>query len=65
MNTYRINMDNMIGINCCQFRLLTWTSIMGQFVNPVGGGGDGVKGVDEGSSFYPATSFTLVEFMII
>ena len=25
------------GKNCCQFRLLTWTSHIGQFVHPVGG----------------------------
>ena len=30
--------------NYRQFRLLTWTSLIGQFVNPVRG--DGVKGVD-------------------
>ena len=25
------------GKYCCQFRLLTWTSHIGQFVHPVGG----------------------------
>ena len=27
--------------NCRQFRLLTWTSLIGQFVHPVGGEGMG------------------------
>ena len=30
-----INYDR--GKNCRKFRLLTWTSIIGQFVHPVGG----------------------------
>ena len=29
------------GENCLQFRLLTWTSSIGQFVHPVGGKGMG------------------------
>ena len=32
--------------NCRQIRLLTWNSLIGQFVKPVGGKGDGVNGVD-------------------
>ena len=33
------------GINCRQFKLLSWTSFIGQFVYPMGGG-DLVKGLD-------------------
>ena len=29
--------DIMTGENCRQFRLLTWTSLNGQFIHPVGG----------------------------
>ena len=43
INGYRIYVDNMTGE---KFRLLTWISFIGQFVHPVGGGGDMVKGVD-------------------
>ncbi len=39
-------MDIMTRENCRQFRLLTWTSFIGQFVDLVGGG-DGIKGMDE------------------
>ena len=35
------------------------------FIQCSGEGGDGVKEVDGGSLFYPATSFTLLEYMII
>ena len=31
------------GLNCRQFRLLIYWSFIGQFVQPVGGGGDGVQ----------------------
>ena len=33
--------------------------------HPVGGEGEGVKGEKGGSLFYPATSFTVLEYMII
>ena len=32
---------NMRGESCRQFRLLTWTELLSQFVNPVGGEGIG------------------------
>ncbi len=50
--------------NCHQHS--TWTSLIGSFVHLVGV--DGVKGVDGvrgGSIFQPATSFTILEYMII
>ena len=36
---YTINnyMDIMTWENCLQFRLLAWTSFIGQFIHPVGG----------------------------
>ena len=43
-NGCRIYVDIMTGE---KFRLLTWTSFIGQFVLPVGGG-DGVKRMDVG-----------------
>ena len=50
----------------CQFRLLKWTSFIGQFVYPVGGWGNWVISGGWGKSLYnPATSFTLLEYMII
>ena len=36
-------MDILTGEFFCQFNLLIWTSFIGQFVNLVGGEGDGVK----------------------
>ena len=38
-NGYRINVDIMTGEIYRQIRLLTWTSFIGQFINPVGNGG--------------------------
>ena len=35
-NGYRIYVDIRTGENCCQFRLLTWTAFIGQFIDPVG-----------------------------
>ena len=52
-----------IGKNCRQFRLLTWTSFIGQFVHPVGVEVIGY-GVDGGIVIL-ATRFTLLEYMII
>ena len=40
-NGYRIYVDIISGENCHHFRLLTLTSFIGQFVNPVGGEGMG------------------------
>ena len=34
-NLYKIYVD--IEKNCRQYRLLTWTSLIGQFAHPVGG----------------------------
>ena len=42
--------------NCLKYILLTWTALISQFVHPVGG-----EGVDS----LPATSFTLLDYMII
>ena len=39
----------MTGKNCRQFRFLTWTSFIGQFVHSEGG--YGVEGVEGGSLF--------------
>ena len=39
----------------CQFRLLTWTSLIGQLVHPVIGQGIGYKG-GWGGSFYQSTT---------
>ena len=39
MKGYRINVDDITGENCRQFKLLTWTSFIGHFVHPVGGEG--------------------------
>ena len=39
-------MDIMTGDNCRQFRLITWTLFIGQFVHPLGGEGIGEKRVD-------------------
>ncbi len=58
-NGYRIYVDIMTGKNCNQFRLLTWILFIGQFVHSL------VKGWMEGSLFYPATSFTSLDIMII
>ena len=35
-----------------KFRLLTWTSLMGQIVNPVNRKGKGVNWVDRGYSYF-------------
>ena len=37
--------------NCPQFRLLTWTSFIAQFIHPVGGK-VGVKGMDWGYRYF-------------
>ena len=47
----------------CQYRLLTWNSFIGQFVHSVGGREWGKGG--SVSFLYPATSFTLLEYMEI
>ena len=43
-NGYKIYVDIITGENCRQFRLLTWTSLIGQFVYPVWGEGCGKGG---------------------
>ena len=43
-NGYRIDVDIITGENCLQFRLLTWTSLIVQFVYPACGGGWGKRG---------------------
>ena len=52
------------GKNFYQFRLLTWTSFVGQFYHPVGG-----EGMDYwwmgGSLFQPATSFIFFRVHLI
>ena len=35
-----------MGKHCRLFRLLTWSLLISQYDNPVGGEGDGVMGVD-------------------
>ena len=39
INGYWIYVDILTGKTCCQFRLLTWTSFIGQFVHLRGGEG--------------------------
>ena len=53
-------MDIIIGE---KFRLLTWTSFTGQFINPDEDRG-WEKGVD-GVVIYPSTRLTLLEYLII
>ena len=57
-NGYRIYVDIMTGENCCQFRLLTWNSFIGQFVYPVGGEGMSKYGGWGVSLFEPTARFT-------
>ena len=61
-NGYKIYVDIMTGENCPQFMLLAW-SFIGQFINPLVGEGMWYKGWI--SIFYPATSLTLLDYMII
>ena len=43
-----------------KFRLLTWISLIGLFVQPVGGDWDGVKGVDVGDCYFSQKQDSLV-----
>ena len=52
------------GKKCRQFKLLTWTSFVGQFVHPVGGWGKRDR-MGVGSLFQQATNLTLLEYVII
>ena len=45
--------------------LVTWTSLIGQFVNPVGGKGMGYRGLDVGDRYSTQQNFNLLEYMII
>ena len=56
---YRIYLDIMTGENCRQFRLLTWTSFIVQFVQLLGGEG-------MGSHYFSQLQVSLfLEYMII
>ena len=55
----RIYVDIMTGEHFCQFILLTWNAIIGQFVNPEGGEGIGIR------YFSPLQIITLLENMKI
>ena len=43
-----------------KFRLLTWISLIGLFVQPVGSDWDGVKGVDVGDCYFSQKQDSLV-----
>ena len=62
INGYKIYLDIMMGKNCRQYRLLTWTFFISQFVQPVGEEMIRERLAEEGK---PASSFSLLGYIII
>ena len=53
-------MDIMTGENCRQFRLLTGTSFIGQFVHTVGGEAMGLRGWKGGIVILPSYVYNFI-----
>ena len=53
-----IEIEYITGENCRQFRLLKWTSFIGQFIHLVGG--DGIMGMDREVVILASTKFHFI-----